>query len=306
MTAPVTAPVLAEALDELRARTPLVQCLTNTVVTGWTANLLLAVGAAPAMVDNPAEAGLFAAVADGVLINLGTPYGETVAAMRTAAAAARAAGTPWVLDPVAAGGLPWRTKVALALVDDSPTVIRGNASEILALVGGAGGRGVETTDAPEAVIRPARELASANGMVIAISGPVDHLTDGERVVRIANGHPWAHQGDRRRLRTRRAHGRVRRGHPGPPRRGVRSNRAAHRCRGIGRGPHGRPGLLRHRASGRSEQHHRRRSCRPGPAHLRWPDPALPQLTGRCTWSPTRHGVAGLACRPLSPRRSEVG
>ncbi len=186
----VSAAALGEALVALRSRGPLVQCLTNVVVTGWTANVLLAAGAAPAMVDNPVEAGAFAAVADGVLINVGTPYAETVEAMRAAASSAAAAGTPWVLDPVAVGGLPWRTEVAFSLLDSAPTVIRGNASEVLALTGGSGGRGVETVDTPESVIDQARALARSRNTVVAISGPVDHLTDGERVVRLANGHPW--------------------------------------------------------------------------------------------------------------------
>nr|WP_300146649.1 hydroxyethylthiazole kinase [Propionicimonas sp.] len=181
---------LGEALDALRSRGPLVQCLTNVVVTGWTANVLLAAGAAPAMVDNPVEAGIFAAAADAVLINVGTPYAETVEAMRAAANAATVAGTPWVLDPVAVGGLPWRTEVAFSLLGSSPTVIRGNASEVLALTGGRGGRGVETVDTPESVIGEARTLAGDRDTVVAISGAVDHLTDGDRVVRVANGHPW--------------------------------------------------------------------------------------------------------------------
>ena len=92
---------LAAALAALRAEAPLVQCLTNIVVANWTANVLLAAGAAPAMVDNAAEASLFAGIAGGVLINTGTPYLETADAMRAAASAATAAGRPWVLDPVA-------------------------------------------------------------------------------------------------------------------------------------------------------------------------------------------------------------
>lgn len=186
----ITTDTLAEALEALRARGPLVQCLTNVVVTGWTANVLLAVGAAPAMVDNPAEAGVFATVADAVLVNLGTPYAETVASMRVAVEAARAAGTPWVLDPVAVGGLPWRTEVARELLECGPTVVRGNASEIGALSGGSGGRGVEAVDTPESVIDAAGSLASKLGTTIAVSGQVDHLTDGGRLLRITNGHPW--------------------------------------------------------------------------------------------------------------------
>ncbi len=179
----------ADALAELRGRSPLVQCLTNIVAAQWTANVLLAVGAAPAMVDNPEEAGAFARIAGGVLVNLGTPYADTVAAMEQAVAGAADAGTPWVLDPVAAGALGWRTEIARKLLAEGPTVLRGNASEVMALTGGAGGKGVDSVDTPEAALDAAVELAGLHGTVVAISGPVDHLTDGPRVVRVANGHP---------------------------------------------------------------------------------------------------------------------
>jgi hydroxyethylthiazole kinase len=187
----VTARDLADALTALRERPPLVQCLTNVVVAGWTANVLLAVGAAPAMVDNPREAGEFAAIASGVLVNLGTPYEDTAAAMHLAVADAKLAGTPWVLDPVAAGALGWRTNLALQLLDEArPTIIRGNASEILALAGGSGGRGVESVDSPEAAAKVAMVLADQRHCVIAVSGPTDHITDGRRMVKVSNGNPW--------------------------------------------------------------------------------------------------------------------
>jgi len=179
----------ADALRELRGRSPLVQCLTNIVAAQWTANVLLAVGAAPAMVDNPEEAGPFARRAGGVLINLGTPYPVTAAAMEQAVAAANDAGTPWVLDPVAAGALGWRTEIARKLLSERPTVLRGNASEVMALTGGAGGKGVDSVDTPEAALAAAVELAGLHGTVVAISGATDHLTDGSRVVTVGNGHP---------------------------------------------------------------------------------------------------------------------
>jgi hydroxyethylthiazole kinase len=187
----VTARELADALTALRERPPLVQCLTNVVAAGWTANVLLAVGAAPAMVDNPREAGEFAAIAAGVLVNLGTPYDETAAAMHLAVTAANLAGTPWVLDPVAAGALGWRTSLAQRLLNDAPpSIIRGNASEILALAGGAGGRGVESVDSPEAAAQVAMILADQQQCVIAVSGPTDHITDGTAMVKVSNGHHW--------------------------------------------------------------------------------------------------------------------
>ena len=188
---PVTAAVVGEALEAFRATTPLVQCLTNIVVAQWTANLLLAAGAAPAMVDNPHEAGDFARIAGGVLVNLGTPYDDTSAAMRLAVAAAAESGTPWVLDPVAAGGLRWRTELAIELLGTaSPTIVRGNASEVLALAGGAGGKGVDSTDSPEAAAEVARTVARERRTVVAVSGPTDHVTDGDRMVLVSNGHEW--------------------------------------------------------------------------------------------------------------------
>ncbi|HEY8718825.1 hydroxyethylthiazole kinase [Pengzhenrongella sp.] len=179
---------VGSALADLRERAPLVQCITNIVVAQWTANLLLAAGANPAMVDNAHEAGPFAAVADGLLVNLGTPYDDTATAMQRAVDSATGAGTPWVLDPVAVGPLEWRTRIALDLLTGSaPAIIRGNASEILALVGGSGGKGVESRHTPEAALSAARSLARTHSTVVAISGVVDHLTDGERVVRVHNG-----------------------------------------------------------------------------------------------------------------------
>lgn len=177
-----------ELLDLVRTTTPLVHCITNRVVTNFTANALLALGAAPAMVDIAGEAGPFATVAGGLLVNLGTPLSEQRQAMREAVAAARDAGTPWVLDPVAIGALPIRTALAFELAEQRPAAIRGNASEVLALAGaGGGGRGVDTSDSTDAAAGAAHSLAATTGAVVAVSGPVDLITDGSYVVRLANG-----------------------------------------------------------------------------------------------------------------------
>lgn len=188
-TAPI--PDVGQALDALRHANPLVQCLTNIVVANFTANVLLASGASPAMVDNATEAGGFAQIAGGVLVNTGTPYPETSQAMVNAAAGASTAGTPWVLDPVAAG-MPWRTGIARdALKAGHPAIIRGNASEIMALAGlDTTGRGPETADEVEAALPAARQLAEQNHCAVAVSGPVDHITDGTCLVTVTNGHPW--------------------------------------------------------------------------------------------------------------------
>ncbi|WP_307582166.1 hydroxyethylthiazole kinase [Paeniglutamicibacter psychrophenolicus] len=179
---------LADALGALRASTPLVQVLTNTVVTNFTANVLLAAGASPAMADVPGEAGGFASVASAVLVNLGTPNSEQRAAMAEAVAAANAAETGWVLDPVAVGSLRVRTDFALGLRDLTPTVIRGNASEIMVLAeAGSGGRGVEATDTVDSAAAAARSLALRSGAVVAVSGEADLVTDGTRTVHVHGG-----------------------------------------------------------------------------------------------------------------------
>ncbi|WP_028707765.1 hydroxyethylthiazole kinase [Propionicicella superfundia] len=189
-TTSLSSAALAAALADFRSAQPLVACITNIVVAQWTANVLLASGAAPAMVDNPRESGDFAKVASGILVNLGTPYLEPVEAMRVAVSAAAEADTPWVLDPVAAGGLAWRTGVARELLGlANPAILRGNASEIAGLAGGAGGRGVDSSESSASVVDIARDLARAHRTVVAVSGDVDQLTDGDRLVRIHNGHP---------------------------------------------------------------------------------------------------------------------
>jgi hydroxyethylthiazole kinase len=187
--------------DGLRAvseRAPLVHCLTNIVVAGFTANVLLAVGASPAMVENAEESAAFAAIAGGVLVNLGTLSAEREQAMSAAAASAADAGVPWVLDPVAVGALAHRTTFAVGLLAHAPKVVRGNPSEILSLAAAAGavdsaaargGRGVDSLAASTEALDAAGALAKAHGCVVAVSGATDYVTDGATVVEIPGGHP---------------------------------------------------------------------------------------------------------------------
>jgi len=186
---PLTTDLVVDAVDELRTQVPLVHCLTNVVAAGFTANALLAAGAAPAMADAVDDADGLARGAGAVLVNLGTVTKESYEGMRAAVAAVGESGGRWVLDPVAAGALPWRATLATDLIKlSAPTVIRGNPSEVLALTGRAGGRGVDSSAAPDDAIEAARGLAQEHAAVVAVSGTVDLLTDGERVVRVANGH----------------------------------------------------------------------------------------------------------------------
>jgi hydroxyethylthiazole kinase len=191
--APTVEDVVA-AHAALRARKPLVQAITNTVSANFMANVLLAAGASPAMVDNPEEAALFAGIADGVLINLGTPTSAQVESSYLATSAAQKAGRPWVLDPIAAGGLPWRGGVAADLLRHRPAAIRGNASEIIGLAGlGGGARGVDSSSDPSAAVPAALELL-AHANAVSASGPVDHVVgriDGRAaLVRVGGGSVW--------------------------------------------------------------------------------------------------------------------
>ncbi|PZR55547.1 hydroxyethylthiazole kinase [Xylanimonas oleitrophica] len=186
---PGLAPQVADVVRSVRQSAPLVHCITNVVVTNFTANVVLAAGAAPAMVATPAESGVMAGAASALLVNLGTVEGDQPDGMRVAVEAATASGVPWVLDPVAIGALPLRTALAAELFERGPAVVRGNASEVQALAGGRGGRGVDSLDTPDDVRETALHLARGSGAVVAVSGTVDLLTDGVRVVRVHAGHP---------------------------------------------------------------------------------------------------------------------
>jgi hydroxyethylthiazole kinase len=174
----------------VRERAPLVHCLTNLVVTNFTANVLLAIGAAPAMVVAREEVAEFAAIAGAVSVNLGTLDLPQSKSIRAAVDAANTAGKPWVLDPVAVGPLRFRTEFAFDLLDAHPAVIRGNASEIISLSGGASsGRGVDSTALADAALDAAQILALKTQAVVAVTGATDYVTDGRRTVALSNGSP---------------------------------------------------------------------------------------------------------------------
>jgi hydroxyethylthiazole kinase len=172
----------------MRELAPLTHCITNIVAANFTANVLLAVGASPAMVIAAEEVAEFAALASGLLINVGTVTKKEAKAMLLAAAAARKSGTPWVLDPVAVGAVRFRTDIAKQLLDHQPSIVRGNASEIIALSGSAGGgKGVDSADDSLTALPSGLELAKRTGAVVAISGVVDYITDGNDVISVVGG-----------------------------------------------------------------------------------------------------------------------
>ncbi|MEA9388964.1 hydroxyethylthiazole kinase [Acerihabitans sp. TG2] len=178
------------SLEALRQRAPLVHCLTNDVVQEFTANTLLALGAAPAMVIEPREAAQFSTMADAVLINIGTLSHRRAEAMMAAILGANQAGVPWVLDPVAVGALDYRTAFAVSILSLKPAAIRANASEILALAGEPSlGRGVDSADDSFRALPAAERLAREYGTLVAITGRVDFITDGARVWSVDDGDP---------------------------------------------------------------------------------------------------------------------
>lgn len=180
-----------DALQALRASKPLVHNITNYVVMNNSANALLAIGASPAMVHAAEEVEAFVEIASALVINIGTLSPDWVEAMHLATRRAVALNKPWALDPVGTGATPYRTQVAHTLIGERPTVVRGNASEILALANASdvSTRGVDSTEESEAALLPARELALQRGCVVAVTGAIDIVTDGEQVLRVANGHP---------------------------------------------------------------------------------------------------------------------
>jgi hydroxyethylthiazole kinase len=174
-------------LRELRAHKPLVHQITNYVVMNETANATLALGALPVMAHAPDEVGEMASVAGALVLNIGTLSPHWVEAMVIAGKATKA---PIVLDPVGAGATTYRTATARRLLDELEiTVVRGNAAEVATLAGReAEIRGVESLAADGSSAQLAREASRALGCVVSVTGPTDHVSDGERVVAVSNGH----------------------------------------------------------------------------------------------------------------------
>jgi hydroxyethylthiazole kinase len=179
-----------DMLERMHHASPLVQCITNFVAMNYAANVLLAAGASPAMVHAAEEAAEFARLADAVTINIGTLSSHWLDGMRAAAKSANDAGKPWVLDPVAHFATGFRRKAVQELLTLRPTVIRGNASEIMALAGlASAGRGVDAGDSVQQAEAAATSLARITHAVVAVTGATDFVTDGSNAVRIHGGSP---------------------------------------------------------------------------------------------------------------------
>jgi hydroxyethylthiazole kinase len=174
----------------IRERKPLVHQITNYVVMNETANATLALGALPVMAHAPQEVEEMASAAGALVLNIGTLSDHWIEAMLLAGAAANRADVPIVLDPVGAGATEYRTETARRLLDALQiAVVRGNAAEVATLAGReAEIRGVEAIGASGSPAGLARDAARELGCVAAVTGPVDHVSDGDRSYAIANGH----------------------------------------------------------------------------------------------------------------------
>ena len=175
----------------IRRQSPVIHNITNYVAMGISANALLAIGASPIMSSEPDEMVEIVSASDALVINIGCLEKPQVEAMRIAAGAAMTQGKPWVLDPVGVGASSLRRRTCEKLISNYfPTVIRGNASEIMVLAGAeAISRGVDAAEESSLATESAVKLARETGAVVSVSGPVDYITDGNTMVSISNGSP---------------------------------------------------------------------------------------------------------------------
>lgn len=180
-----------ENLEKLRERKPLIHNITNFVVMNYTANVLLAIGASPVMAHAQEEVEEMASIAGAVVLNIGTLTPEWVDSMIKAGWKANRMNIPVILDPVGSGATSLRTDSVRRLINElSISVIRGNASEVLSIVRRESGtKGVDSVHTVDDALDEALALAQELDITLAITGEVDLVTDGKRILRVHNGHP---------------------------------------------------------------------------------------------------------------------
>ena len=189
----ITASELWADVLSVRTQHPLVHSITNLVVMNFNANVLLAMGAAPVMAHAHEEVADMAAIAQALVLNIGTLEPYWIESMRQALAVATKRGIKTVLDPVGAGATSYRNdSIKVLLSEAMPAVIRGNASEIMSVAGSAAQtRGVDSGAAVHDALQLARQLADQTGGVVCVSGAVDHVLGADgRHASLSNGHEW--------------------------------------------------------------------------------------------------------------------
>lgn len=179
-----------ENLKLLREKKSLVHNITNYVVMNYTANALLACGASPVMAHAPEEVREMVSLAGALVLNIGTLTPYWIDSMLKAGKKANEKNVPIILDPVGSGATALRTEAARRLINElNISVIRGNASEVLSLAGeGSQTKGVDSIHSVDQAKDAALILARELNTVLAITGKVDLVTNGNSVYRIHNGH----------------------------------------------------------------------------------------------------------------------
>jgi hydroxyethylthiazole kinase len=168
----------------------LVHCITNYVTINDVANIILASGASPAMVENPREAGDFARISSALYLNLGTLTNEQELAMLEAVKGSALSGVPMIIDPVACGVIPRKVEILTRITDQGKIAcIKGNSAEIKSLAGvEAQAKGVDSLDQGEGLEQACQFLAEKEQTVVAATGVVDVVSDYKRnVAFIKNG-----------------------------------------------------------------------------------------------------------------------
>lgn len=182
---------ICSALSSMRDKKPLVHNITNFVVMNETANAILCLGALPIMSHAAEEVQEMVGIASSLVLNIGTLSPEWIDAMVAAGKAANRKNVQVVLDPVGAGATRLRTESCRRLLTEIRiSVVRGNLGEVATLAGiSSEVRGVESIAAADSPEHVAQALAKTYGCTAAVTGPVDIVSDGNRLARIANGHP---------------------------------------------------------------------------------------------------------------------
>ncbi|MEN6422132.1 MAG: hydroxyethylthiazole kinase [Smithella sp.] len=186
----ISAGEIYKSVELIRRQSPVVHNITNYVVMNSTANALLAIGASPVMAHAEEEVEEMVNIASALVINIGTLSERWINAMFKAARQARKKGIPIILDPVGAGATSYRTKTSRDLIaGEPPTIIRGNASEIMALYDDKSKtKGVDSASSAEAAIDIAGKVSEIYNCVVCVSGETDYIVDKEKIVKIKNGH----------------------------------------------------------------------------------------------------------------------
>lgn len=195
---------ITRTIENLRQKSPLTHCITNFVTVNDCANAILAIGGSPIMANEPDEAEEMVTIVDSLLINIGTLHKTQIEAMKTATKTAQKLEKAYVLDPVGIGVSKIRNDTTIELIKEyKPAIIRGNLSEIktLAMLYGileectqAKGVDVAQTDiineeTLESNVKLVESIAEKLNTTIAVSGPIDIISNGEDTYIIRNGHP---------------------------------------------------------------------------------------------------------------------